>query len=535
MKMKGKKIAHCLEAVKLTKQMVKSMESVKSLGPVCGVPIVPRKWSSEESNDRHLEKLADLLGKLRVRELANKWDASACAVMSEYSQKIGGKSFSSRMKMKGKKIAHCLESVKLTKQMVKWMESVKSLGPVCGVPIVPRKWSSEDSNDHHLEKLIRKPKLMVQTVHNFPLANCGIKESDTKPLKNLTNVHSDVENKKLMSSLKPNKFGRSADFTETRLPSGKVKFWKPSQPLNGADADVNVKMNSHVNIKEAGHGQQPKVTTTIHVSRVKPLKNSENIDPNGDQAKRLQPEELRRNKSSAQKSEVTITSTASRKETEKREKIKEAMHVFDQVYPQLSHENRMKINGEKIGNWRVPLEAAKLTKQMLKWMEPVKSLGPICGVQIGDKFKYRAQLKMIGLHCQLQSGINYTNIEGKNLAISIVDSHRYANETGSADMLIYCGHGGHSGLKFLGPKSLQEDQELKLGNLALKNSMDERTVIRVIKKLKFGKDEVFVYDGLYVANHYTRHRNEDGKTMFKYHLNRVLGQPALHQMLNASC
>ncbi|XP_076956836.1 YDG domain-containing protein At5g47150-like [Bidens hawaiensis] len=154
-------------------------------------------------------------------------------------------------------------------------------------------------------------------------------------------------------------------------------------------------------------------------------------------------------------------------------------------------------------------------------MEPVKSLGPICGVQVGDKFKYRAQLKMTGLHCQLQSGIDYTNIEGKNLAISIVDSHRYANDPRSADMLIYCGHGGHSGLKFLGPKSLPEDRELKRGIVALKNSMDERTVIRVIKKLKFGKDEVFVYDGLYVANHYTRHRNEDGKTMFKYHLNRV--------------
>ncbi|XP_076926928.1 uncharacterized protein LOC143590287 [Bidens hawaiensis] len=465
------------------------------------------------------------------------------------------------MKIKGKKIAHCLEAVKLTKQMVKWMESVKSLGHVCGVPMVPRKWSYEDSSDRHLEKLIRKPKLMVQTVHNFPLPNCGIKELDTKPLKNLANVHSDVENKKLMSSLKPNKFGRPTDFTGRRPPSGEVKFWDPGssnnggahkpkvtttvtvrqplKPLNGADSNV-AKINSHVNIKEsslktqsfghdklksykhaefirnkpsssskpagkvkfwdpltAGHDQQPKVTTTVHVSRGKPIKNFEN-------------------------------------ENEKREKIKEAMNVFDQVQPQLLHENRMKINGEMIGRWRVPLEAVKNTKQMLKWMEPVKSLGPICGVKIGDKFKYRTQLKMIGLHCQLQSGIDYTRIEGKNLAISIVDSHRYANETGSADTLIYCGHGGHSGLKFLGPKALPEDQELKRGNLALKNSMDERAVIRVIKKIKFDKDEVFVYDGLYVANHYRRHRNEDGKTMFKYHLNRVPGQPALHQMMNAS-
>ncbi|XP_076955965.1 uncharacterized protein LOC143630965 [Bidens hawaiensis] len=212
-----------------------------------------------------------------------------------------------------------------------------------------------------------------------------------------------------MGSLKPNKFGRSTDFTGTRPPSGKVKFWDPRsstnggthkpkvtttvtvrkllQPLNGADANVNVKINSRVNIKEsslnsqsfeqdklkskkqrevgrnkpsssskpagkvkfwdpltAGHDQQPKVTTTIHVSRGKPLKNSGNIDPNDGEAKRFQPEELRRKKSSfgskdseAQKS--AVTTTASQKENEKREKIKEAMNVFDQVYPQLSHEN----------------------------------------------------------------------------------------------------------------------------------------------------------------------------------------------------
>ncbi|XP_076956754.1 histone-lysine N-methyltransferase, H3 lysine-9 specific SUVH6-like [Bidens hawaiensis] len=432
---------------------------------------------------------------------------------------------------------------------------------VCG-PIVPGKRSYEDSNDRD-HKNLKRPNLVVQTVQN---------------------VHSDVDN------LRPNKFGRSTDFTGTRPPSGKVKFWdprslnsggahkpkvtttvtvrKPLQPLKGADADVNVKINSRVNIKycslnsqsfeqdklkskkqpevgrkkpsssskpagkvmfwdplTAGHDQQPKVTTTVHVSRGKPLQNAENVVSDG--------EAKRRKEGKAQKSAVTTT-TASQKENKNREKIKEAMNVFDQVHPQLLDENRMKINGEKIGNWRVPLEAVKITKQMLKWMEPVKSLGPICGVKIGDKFKYRAQLKMIGLHCQLQSGIDYTKIEGKNLAISIVDSHRYANETGSADTLIYCGHGGHSGLKFLGPKSPPEDQELKRGNLALKNSMDERTVIRVIKKLEFGKDEVFVYDGLYVAIHYTRHRNEDGKTMFKYHLNRVPGQPALHRMLNAS-
>ncbi|KAI3712603.1 hypothetical protein L1987_71163 [Smallanthus sonchifolius] len=185
-----------------------------------------------------------------------------------------------------------------------------------------------------------------------------------------------------------------------------------------------------------------------------------------------------------------------------------------------------------MAHWRVPMEAAKVVKQMLKWMEPEKSLGPICGVQIGDQFKYRSQLKMIGLHFQLQSGIDYTNIEGKNLALSVVDAHRYSNKSASSDMLIYCGQGG---LKFLGRKFPPEDQKLKRGNLALKNSMDERTPVRVIRKLEgLKKNEVFVYDGLYVVNHYKEKRNEEGNIVYKFHLHRVPGQPPLHQMMNAS-
>ncbi|MFS7958890.1 putative PUA-like superfamily, SRA-YDG superfamily protein [Helianthus anomalus] len=255
-------------------------------------------------------------------------------------------------------------------------------------------------------------------------------------------------------------------------PAGKVKFWDPT--------------------KES-HNLQPIVTTTIVVSRGgKPLK------------------------------------TSFGSEHAKREKIKEAMRVYDKVYTKLLQAKSLNSKGVKISHWRVSIEAVKLAKQTLKWMEPEKSLGRICGVRIGDKFKHRAQLKMIGLHCQPLSGIDYANINGKNLAISIVDSHRYSNESASSDKMIYCGHGG---LGFSGRKLPREDQKLKCGNMAMKNSMDEGTAVRVIRKVGTQKNEMFVYDGLYVVSHCTQKRNE-GKIMFWFYLDREPGQPPLHQMLN---
>ncbi|XP_076931141.1 YDG domain-containing protein At5g47150-like [Bidens hawaiensis] len=139
--------------------------------------------------------------------------------------------------------------------------------------------------------------------------------------------------------------------------------------------------------------------------------------------------------------------TVSQKENAKCEKIKEVMNVFEQVYPQLLQEDKVKVKGEKIAHWKGG-SGIKLTNAEMDGA--CKELGPVCGVHIRDKFKYQAHLKMIGLHCQLQSG--------------------------------------HGGLQFLGPKSPPDDLELKLGNLTLKNSMDERIVIRVIKKLQLDKN-----------------------------------------------
>ncbi|GJZ84019.1 putative histone-lysine N-methyltransferase [Tanacetum coccineum] len=273
-----------------------------------------------------------------------------------------------------------------------------------------------------------------------------------------------------LKSYNPKELGRNKPSLSSK-PPGKVKFWDPSCP-------------------EEGDAQMPKDTA--------------------------------------------IVAAGLGKEHVRREKIKEAMIAFDEVYAKLCHENKSKSKGENIAHWRVPMEAVKIVKQRMKWMDVDKTLGPICGVQVGDRFKFRSQLQMIGLHCQPQSGIDYAKIGGKNLAISIVDSHRYLNKRESCDVFSYSGQGGH---RFLGSeKFLPQDQTLERGNLALKNSMNEKTPVRVIRKLqKVGKDnDIFVYDGLYIVKQSTQEKDANGKIVFMFELNRVPGQPQLHKMLNAS-
>nr|XP_043610895.1 YDG domain-containing protein At5g47150-like isoform X2 [Erigeron canadensis] len=221
----------------------------------------------------------------------------------------------------------------------------------------------------------------------------------------------------------------------------------------------------------------------------------------------------------------------SEKERVRREKIQEAMKLFNEVYDRMFLENKVKEKGEKIAHWRVPGEAAKVVKDRVKWVDFGKVLGPLCGVQVGDKFRFRSQLQMVGLHCQPQAGIDYTQIKGKILAISIVDSNSYSNERESGDVLFYSGQGG---LKFLGNKEvLPEDQKLEKGNLALKNSMNEKNVVRVIRKVQeVGRNgNAFVYDGLYLVNNFTQEKGTEGNMVFMFQLNRVPGQPPFHKFL----
>ncbi|GAY62173.1 hypothetical protein CUMW_215690 [Citrus unshiu] len=84
---------------------------------------------------------------------------------------------------------------------------------------------------------------------------------------------------------------------------------------------------------------------------------------------------------------------------------------------------------------------------------------------------------MIGLHLQIQGGIDYVKRKGKNLATSIVASGGYDDNLDNSDVLIYTGQGGNG---MNGGKE-PEDQKLERGNLALANRTHEQNPARVIR------------------------------------------------------
>lgn len=53
---------------------------------------------------------------------------------------------------------------------------------------------------------------------------------------------------------------------------------------------------------------------------------------------------------------------------------------------------------------------------------PEKPFGHISGIQFGDTFELRSELKVIGLHNNIASGIAYVVLGGKKVAMNVVNS-----------------------------------------------------------------------------------------------------------------
>ncbi|CAL1389258.1 unnamed protein product [Linum trigynum] len=106
----------------------------------------------------------------------------------------------------------------------------------------------------------------------------------------------------------------------------------------------------------------------------------------------------------------------------------------------------------------------------------------------------------------------------------------------SFDVLVYSGHGGKPQISIGREKKDQQPQYYKLGrgNLTLTNSMEARTLVRVIrgfnsKTMKNQQDEtqvtVYFYDGLYFVRSVSQERGQLGKLVFKMELVRNPDQP----------
>ncbi|KAL2923490.1 Histone-lysine N-methyltransferase H3 lysine-9 specific SUVH6 [Bienertia sinuspersici] len=217
-----------------------------------------------------------------------------------------------------------------------------------------------------------------------------------------------------------------------------------------------------------------------------------------------------------------------------RSKVRETLRLFQVVHRKLVQEDETKPKDDENASKRADLRAAKVLKDHGKYMNTEKNIGPVPGVEVGDIFNYRIELAIIGLHGPLQSGIDTTKLDKQPIAISIVASGGYANDVDSSDVLIYTGQGGNA----TGSDKQPEDQKLERGNLALKNCIDKKTLVRVIRGFKETKPSetsegrsktvaTYTYDGLYTVEKYWHDLGTHGKLVYKFELRRVPGQPEL--------
>ncbi|KAK9217251.1 hypothetical protein WN943_005876 [Citrus x changshan-huyou] len=209
-------------------------------------------------------------------------------------------------------------------------------------------------------------------------------------------------------------------------------------------------------------------------------------------------------------------------------------HVFDVTLPlhprsssgkavcrKLLHEEEAKPNRQN-SHKRVDYLVARILKDKKKYI-PVdkKVIGSVPGVEVGDEFQYRVELNMIGLHLQIQGGIDYVKHEGKILATSIVASGGYDDKLDNSDVLIYTGQGGN----VMNGGKEPEDQKLERGNLALANNIHEQNPVRVIRSdTKAFEYRTYIYDGLYLVERYWQDVGLHGKLVYKFKLARIPGK-----------
>ncbi|KAK4256214.1 hypothetical protein QN277_009109 [Acacia crassicarpa] len=178
--------------------------------------------------------------------------------------------------------------------------------------------------------------------------------------------------------------------------------------------------------------------------------------------------------------------------------VRDTLRSFQALCRKLLKEVEAQSKGQAKIWKRIDLEAANILKKEGKYINEGKIFGSVPGVEIGDEFDYRVELNLVGLHHNIQAGIDYATRNG---------------------------HGGN----VMSKKKEPEDQKLERGNLALKNSSKKKNPVRVIRGAFFGggSRRTFVYDGLYEVESYWQERGPHGKMVFKFQLRRIPNQPEL--------
>lgn len=182
------------------------------------------------------------------------------------------------------------------------------------------------------------------------------------------------------------------------------------------------------------------------------------------------------------------------------------------------HYKEVKKHGELIGT-RPDLQAMKDMNEQgasLVYQEP----GPIPGVEVGDRFDFRTEVFVVGLHRQVQGGIAWVEVDSEKVACSVVVSGGYHDDVDHGEIIEFTGQGGNN---YRGDRRQVEDQKPERGNEALIRSHDLKTPVRVIRGRDVGTpwNKIYSYDGLYNVFDHEISVGIDGHKVYIFKLKRV--------------
>ncbi|KAF1871899.1 hypothetical protein Lal_00012116 [Lupinus albus] len=179
---------------------------------------------------------------------------------------------------------------------------------------------------------------------------------------------------------------------------------------------------------------------------------------------------------------------------------------------------------------RGDLRAASLMRDQGLWLNRDKRIvGATPGIYVGDIFLFRMELCVLGLHGQIQAGIDYLpgsmSSNGEPIATSVIVSGGYEDDLDDGEVIVYTGQGGQEKNSF----RQASHQKLEGGNLALERSMHYGIEVRVIRGMRYegsasSSGKVYVYDGLYKIVDCWFDVGKSGFGVFKYKLWRIEGQ-----------
>ncbi|KAG0614600.1 hypothetical protein M758_6G189400 [Ceratodon purpureus] len=161
-------------------------------------------------------------------------------------------------------------------------------------------------------------------------------------------------------------------------------------------------------------------------------------------------------------------------------------------------------------------------------------VGDLPGVEIGDKFTYRHQMAVVGLHRLPNVGIDYGYPPPHSIptatAIVLMPKAGYVDDKDYGNTILYTGQGGRKKRNQGAPFVC--DQELKKGNLALAKNYERKLPVRVIRGHSVlgnsGPGVLgYTYDGLYMITNYEFSVGLNGFKVYKFSMERLEGQPPI--------